>query len=110
MQMFIIQRLVAILDQKNLSARQLSLMIDHSESYVNKIINRQIPFTLEELDKICEALELTPQEFFAMPEIETPELYVLIKEMQDLTNDDREYIYNTIQYMKKKNAQIKKKR
>lgn len=110
MQMFIIQRLVAILDQRNLSARQLSLMIDRSESYVNKIINRQIPFTLEEMDKICEALELTPQEFFAMPELETPELYVLIKEMHDLTAEDIEQLRSMIQYMKKKNAQIKKKK
>lgn len=39
MQTFIIQRLIAILAEKNISERQLSSMVDRSDSYINKILN-----------------------------------------------------------------------
>ena len=105
MQTFIIQRLIAILAEKNISERQLSSMVDRSDSYINKILNGQIPFTLEILDRICMVLDIEPQEFFTMPNVETPEEYMLLKEWRSLTKDDKEYLLDTVNYIKKKNKQ-----
>ena len=42
-----------------------------------------------------------------MPNVETPEEYMLLKEWRSLTKDDKEYLLDTVNYIKKKNKQSK---
>ena len=52
-------------NQKNLSARELSLMIDKSPTYINQIESRNFTLSLPVLLNIIDALEISCAEFFA---------------------------------------------
>lgn len=110
MEEFIKKRVAAVIAENGTSERQLSIAIGHSDSYINKSMNGRMGFSIDTLDKICKELDITPEEFFAVPDVETTSQYLLLKEMEDLAEEDIEQLRSMIQYMKKKNKQIKKKR
>lgn len=110
MEEFIKRRVTAVIHAKGSSERKVSLALGRSDSYVNKALNNRMRFTIELLDGICKELDITPEEFFAVPDVANTSQYLLLKEMEDLTAEDIEQLRSMIQYMKKKNAQIKKKR
>ena len=49
---FFIERLISLRNQKNVSAREMSLAIGQNESYINRIEN------------ICEYFQISPMDFF----------------------------------------------
>jgi len=110
MRKVIAKRLSALLEEKDISERQLSLQLGYSPSYVNKIVNGQINITLDILEELCNALNVTAEEFLMVPEADTANKYMLLRDIEDLTVEDMEQLRSIIQYMKKKNMQIKKKR
>lgn len=57
-------RLAALRMQKGVSARDMSLTLGQSESYINKIENRRALPSMAGFFYICEYLEIQPQEFF----------------------------------------------
>lgn len=60
----IVQKLSLIRTKKNLSARELSLMLGKSESYFYKIERHDVILSVPMLLEILEALELKTEEFF----------------------------------------------
>lgn len=58
------QRLSALRAQKGVSARDMSLSLGQSESYINKIENRRTLPSMTGFFYICEYLDITPSEFF----------------------------------------------
>ncbi len=50
--------------QKGVSAREMSLSLGQSESYINKIENKRTLPSLTGFIYICDYFNLTPQEFF----------------------------------------------
>ncbi len=58
------ERLAQLRTQKGVSARDMSLTLGQSESYINKIENRHILPSMAGFLYICEYLGVTPQEFF----------------------------------------------
>lgn len=69
-------------NQKNLSARELSLMIDKSPTYINQIESRNFTLSLPVLLNIIDALEISCAEFFA----DNYASYKLDKEILDILN------------------------
>lgn len=61
---FTADRIAKLRMKKGVSARDMSLSLGQSESYINKIENRRTLPSLQGLFFICEYLEITPQEFF----------------------------------------------
>ena len=61
---FFYKRLTELRIQKGVSARDMSLSLGQSESYINKIENRRTLPSLTGFIYICEYFEITPQEFF----------------------------------------------
>lgn len=61
----IIDRIAFFRTQKNLSARELSLRIDKHEGYINKLESLDFNLPTSVLLEIIEALEISPEEFFA---------------------------------------------
>ena len=59
------RRLTALRLQKGVSARDMSLSLGQSESYINKIENRRTLPSFPGFLYICEYFGLTPQEFFS---------------------------------------------
>ena len=61
---FFYRRLTTLRIQKGVSARDMSLSLGQSESYINKIENKHTLPSLSGFLYICEYLKISPQEFF----------------------------------------------
>ena len=58
------QRISELRIQKGVSARDMSLSLGQSESYINKIENKRTLPSMTGFFYICDYLNITPQEFF----------------------------------------------
>ena len=58
------ERIAELRTQRNVSARDMSLSLGQSESYINKIENRRTLPSMAGFLYICEYLDVTPREFF----------------------------------------------
>lgn len=57
-------RLFELRSEKNVSARDMSLSLGQSESYINKIENQKALPSMNMFFYMCEYLQITPEEFF----------------------------------------------
>ena len=57
------QRISELRTQKGVSARDMSLSLGQSESYINKIENKRTLPSMTGFFYICDYLNITPQEF-----------------------------------------------
>ncbi len=60
-------------NQKGISARDMSISLGQSESYINKIENNKSLPSLTGFFYICEYFNITPREFFDF-DVNSPEL------------------------------------
>lgn len=78
------QRIAELRLQKGISARDMSLSLGQSESYINKIENKRTLPSLTGLFYICDFFHITPKEFFNM-ELSLPtsnqELHMAIEKL-----------------------------
>lgn len=58
------ERLTQLRVEKGVSARDMSLSLGQSESYINKIENKRTLPSMTGFFYICEYFEIEPQEFF----------------------------------------------
>lgn len=66
---FFYKRLTDLRMKKGVSARDMSLSLGQSESYINKIENKRTLPSFSGFIYICEYLGVTPQEFFDVQDI-----------------------------------------
>ncbi len=59
-----VERLIYLRHQRGVSARDMSLSLGQSDSYINKIENRKSLPSLTGFFYICEYFNITPKEFF----------------------------------------------
>lgn len=86
------KRLTELRIQKGVSARDMSLSLGQSESYINKIENRRTLPSMSGFFYICEYFGITPREFFDF-EIATPrETKELVCEIEKLSAKQIEHI------------------
>ncbi|MGL5259475.1 MAG: helix-turn-helix domain-containing protein [Lachnospiraceae bacterium] len=57
-------RLTALRMQQNMTARDMSLSLGQSDSYINKIENQKSYPSMEMFFYICEFLKIKPKDFF----------------------------------------------
>lgn len=57
-------RITELRTQRGISARDMSLSLGQSESYINKIENKRTLPSMSGFIYICEYLGITPQDFF----------------------------------------------
>ena len=110
MRHWIAQRISAIITEKNIAARKLSFAIGKSEGYMSQLLNGKINFSVDVLEKICEELHVTPEEFFAYPQTDNKNVYLLLRETEGLTDEDILYLCECAKYLKAKNRQIRKRK
>ena len=94
-------RLSSLRMQKGVSARDMSLSLGQSESYINKIENKRTLPSFQGFLYICEYFDLTPQEFFsdaAAPQ-KTKELFT---ELEKLTSEQTEHILYLVKELNNK--------
>lgn len=88
-------RLTALRIQKGVSARDMSLSLGQSESYINKIENRRTLPSFMGFIYICEYFEITPEEFFSN-DSSPRKTNELLAELKKLTPDQTEHILQVV--------------
>lgn len=85
-------RLTTLRMQKGVSARDMSLSLGQSESYINKIENRRTLPSLTGFLNICDYLHITPQEFFNVANKAPGKSKTLLQEIEKLTPEQTDHI------------------
>ena len=85
-------RLSELRTQKGVSARDMSLSLGQSESYINKIENRRTLPSMTGFFYICEYLGITPQEFFNTDSGSPQKTKELLHEIEKLSPEQTEHI------------------
>ena len=89
-------RLTELRLQKGVSARDMSLSLGQSESYINKIENRRTLPSFTGFIYICEYFGLTPQEFFNDHSASPGKTRELTRELEKLTPAQTEHILQIV--------------
>ena len=82
----VVERISYFRYKNNLSARDLSLMIGKSPSYINRLETEKFDLSTKTLLTIIEVFKITPNEFFAKnytSYTDCEELYTLIEKQPD---------------------------
>lgn len=90
------ERLLHLRLEKGVSARDMSLSLGQSESYINRIENQKMLPSLTVFFYICEYFKMTPAEFFQTDEYPSKELLDAVKKLQSLDSEKREHILAVI--------------
>ncbi len=86
------KRLTELRIQKGVSARDMSLSLGQSESYVNKIENKRAMPSMTGFFYICEYLGISPNEFFNIESIAPQKEKELLNSLDKLTAQQIEHI------------------
>ena len=90
------ERLAQLRIEKGVSARDMSLSLGQSESYINKIENKRTLPSMTGFFYICEYLEIEPHEFFDTETISPAKSLEIIREIGKLSPDKAEHILQVI--------------
>ena len=82
--------------QKGVSARDMSLSLGQSESYINKIENKRTLPSFTGFFYICEYFGITPQEFFNGNAVAPQKTRELLAELEKLSPEQTEHILQIV--------------
>lgn len=85
-------RISELRTQKGVSARDMSLSLGQSESYINKIENRRTLPSIVGLLYICEYFGITPEEFFNIDSPVSLRSKELLVQMERLTPEQADHV------------------
>ena len=92
-----IKRLSELRIQKGVSAREMSLSIGQSASYINKIENHAALPSMNVFFYICDYLDISPEEFFAFHVKYPYETQNIIKNLSRLNADQLDHINSIVE-------------
>ena len=87
-----VERLIELRNQKGISARDMSISLGQSESYINKIENKRAMPSMTGFFYICEYLGISPNEFFNIESAAPQKEKELFKAFNKLTAQQMEHI------------------
>ncbi len=90
------KRLTELRIQKGVSARDMSLSLGQSESYINKIENKRTLPSLTGFINICDYFDITPEEFFSQNAASPTKTRELMHELEKLTPKQTEHILQIV--------------
>ena len=90
------KRLAELRMQKGVSARDMSLSLGQSESYINKIENRRVLPSMCGFIYICEFLGITPGDFFNVDCIAPAMDRKVVQSIEKLTFEQAEHIFRIV--------------
>ncbi|MDR0854222.1 MAG: helix-turn-helix domain-containing protein [Clostridiales Family XIII bacterium] len=91
------ERLSTLRIQKGVSARDMSLSLGQSESYVNKIENKRTMPSMQGFFYICEYLDISPKEFFDYDVVVPHGRQELLDAVQSLTPTQLDHLMLIVQ-------------
>lgn len=98
------ERLFQLRTEKGVSARDMSLSLGQSESYINKIENRRTMPSMNGFFYICEYLDISPKEFFDADLASPIAVKEITKELGKLPPTKAEHILQVIKDMNEKSS------
>ncbi|HCT93046.1 MAG TPA: XRE family transcriptional regulator [Lachnospiraceae bacterium] len=90
-------RLIQLRMEKGVSARDMSLSLGQSETYINRIENRRMLPSMTVFFYICEYLGITPGEFFMTDPVPSKRSLDALKKLQTLDPTKYEHILAVIE-------------
>lgn len=99
---FIGNRIAMLRTKKNISARDMSLSLGQSQSYINNIENHKAMPSMQMFLYICEFLEVEPTDFFSEHNNSPQTLHKAFDTFQSLSNDQLELLILIAKEMKQK--------
>ena len=90
------ERLTQLRMEKGVSARDMSLSLGQSESYINKIENKRTLPSMAGFFYICEYLEIEPQQFFDTETVSPAKTIALLREIQKLSPEKVDHILQVV--------------
>lgn len=87
--------------EKNKSARDLSLAIDKSESYLTQFESRCFNLSTGTLLKLIEALGIEPEEFFAKDYRNYRKNILIGEEYEKLSDDQKQVVLSVLRNFRK---------
>lgn len=96
------ERLAHLRLEKNVSARDMSLSLGQSDSYINKIENRRTMPSMTGFFYICEYLGITPQEFFDTNTASPTKTAELLQEISKLSPVKAEHVLQLVRDLNEK--------
>lgn len=97
------ERLARLRSLKGVSAREMSLALGQNESYINRIENKSSYPSMQVFFYICEYLQITPEEFFAVDNPEPEELRDIMADLKGLNHEQLASIHQIIKGLAKGN-------
>lgn len=98
------ERITELRIQKGVSARDMSLSLGQSESYINKIENRRTLPSMAGFLYICEYFGITPQQFFDTGAKSPQRGTELLRELERLTPQQAEHILQVVRDLSGRNG------
>lgn len=93
------ERLTQLRMEKGVSARDMSLSLGQSESYINKIENRRTMPSMAGFYYICEYLGIEPKDFFDTGICSPTKTAEIVREIGKLSPEKAEHILHVIKDM-----------
>ena len=90
------KRISELRTQKGVSARDMSLSLGQSESYINKIENKRTLPSMSGFLYICEYLDVTPQEFFNTNSLTPQKSKEILAAIEKLSIEQADHVLQVI--------------
>ena len=90
------ERLAQLRMEKNVSARDMSLSLGQSDSYINKIENRRTMPSMAGFFYICEYLGVTPREFFDTEMASPEKTNEMVRQIRRLSPEKAEHVLRIV--------------
>ena len=97
------KRLSALRLQKGVSARDMSLSLGQSESYINKIENKRTLPSFTGFIYICDYLGITPKDFFDFEDTHPQKTKEMTEEIKKLPPAYLDHVLQIVKDLNKKN-------
>ena len=97
---WIAKRISQLRIEKGVSARDMSLSLGQSESYINKIENGYTLPSMTGFVYICEFLGVTPKDFFDTENLSPSKTQELVKEIKKLSPEKAEHLLLVVKDLK----------
>lgn len=89
---FFAERISSLRNEKNISAREMSLAIGQNSSYINRIENKLAFPSMQSFFFICEYLKISPKDFFDSNISNPVKLKEAVTELKELDNSQLDII------------------
>ena len=98
--MDIIKRINDLLGVKDWSIHQLSLECDVPRSTLYRIMAHELSPTFSQIEKICDAFDITVEDFFCVSNMPKADEVILLKNFRELSKDGKKTLLLLVQAMK----------